>query len=292
MPAGAPFIDMAHPLVIIYTAESPLRQPGEFLRALWRDLLDGRALAVELAMRDLRAQYRQTLLGLGWMFALPLANTAVWLFIHGMGILDVQGDGLSYPVFVLTGTILWSIFMDAVNAPLINTGAARPLLSKLNFPRIALVLSGVLQTLFNALIKISVLLIAIAALGVTPTWQLLLFPLGVASLVLTGTVVGVLLTPVGMLYADIGRGLPILMQFVMYLSPVVFPVPSAGWAQRLVELNPLTPILVTSRDLLTGLPPPSWAAFLAISALMAVALGFMLALYRLSMPILIERMGA
>lgn len=283
---------MSAPTITVYTAESPLRRPGEFLLASWRELWDGRTLAVQLAMRDIRAQYRQTLLGLAWIFALPMANTAVWLFIQGIGILNVQGTDLPYPVFVLTGTLLWSIFMDAVNAPLLHTHSAKPLLSRINFPRVALILSGVLQTLFNAAIKIAVLVAALAAFGIAPSWQLLLFPVGLASLVLTGTAVGILLTPVGMLYSDIGKGLPILLQFLMFLSPVVFPTPPAGWAQRLFEINPLTPLLVTSRDLLTGLPPTSWTAFIAISAFMVVFLGFMLALYRVSMPILIERMGA
>ncbi len=70
---------------------------------------------------------------------------------------------------------------------------------------------------------------------------LLLFPVGILSLLLIGTAVGLLITPVGMLYTDIGRAIPLLMQFAMYLTPVVFPDAQGGWAATLFELNPLTP---------------------------------------------------
>ena len=53
----------------------------------------------------------------------------------------------------------------------------------------------------------------------------ILLPLALLSLILVGTAVGLLLTPVGVLYSHIGKGLPLLMQFMMYLTPVVFAMP-------------------------------------------------------------------
>ncbi|QFY90656.1 ABC transporter permease [Magnetovirga frankeli] len=283
---------MNHLKVTIYTPESSLRNPAKLLREMLGDLLAGRELAWQLAVRDIKAQYRQTALGLLWAFILPLANTAVWLFIQGSGIVTIQSTTLPYPVYVFTGTILWAIFMDAVNAPLQQTLAAKPMLAKINFPREALVLSGIYQTLFNAGIKIAVLLAALLIMGVLPSWGLLLFPLAVLSLILAGTALGLVFTPVGMLYTDIGKGLPLLLQFLMYLTPVVFPMPSSGWAATLFQLNPLTPLILTARDLLTGFTPEYWDSFLVVNAAMLILLGLMWVVYRAAMPILIERMSA
>ena len=182
--------------------------------------------------------------------------------------------------------------MDAVNAPLQQTIAARPMLAKINFPREALVLSGIYQTLFNAGIKLTVLMAALLIMGVTPGWGLLLFPLAVLSLILAGTALGLLITPVGLLYTDIGKGLPILLQFLMYLTPVVFPMPQAGWAATLFQLNPLTPLILTARDLLTGFTPEHLSAFLIVNAAMLLLLSLVWVVYRAAMPILIERMSA
>ena len=138
----------------------------------------------------------------------------------------------------------------------------------------------------------ALLLAALPLFGILPGWSLLLFPFGVLSLVLVGTALGLLLTPVGLLYTDIGRGLPLVMQFLMYVTPVVFPMPQAGWAAMLFELNPLSPLILTARDWLTGVPPEFLGAFVVVNLLTLVLLLLVWVVYRLAMPILIERMSA
>ena len=276
----------------IYSPDSSLANPFVMVRAMLGDLWAGRELAWRLTVRDISAQYRQTFLGILWALILPLANTAVWLFLNGSGIVSVQETAIPYPVYVFAGTMLWAIFMDSINAPMGETNAARSMLAKLNFPREALLLCGVYKTLFNAAIKIGLMLCVLPFFDVNPGWGLLYFPLGVLSLVLVGTAIGLFITPVGMLYTDVGRALPLVMQFLMYATPVVFPMPQNGLVARLFALNPLTPLILTTRDWLTGVSPEFLVYFLivnlvAVGVLMASWIGF-----RLSMPILIERMSA
>jgi lipopolysaccharide transport system permease protein len=52
---------------------------------MFADLWMGRELAWQLAIRDVRAQYRQAALGLLWAFILPLAHTLTWIFLSGSG---------------------------------------------------------------------------------------------------------------------------------------------------------------------------------------------------------------
>lgn len=278
--------------VTVYTPESSLASPAKMLRKMFHDLVAGRELAWRLAVRDIRAQYRQAFLGILWAFILPLANTVTWVFLSKAGIVSVSGTSLPYPAYVFTGTMLWAIFMDALNAPLQQVNASKGMLAKLNFPREALIVSGIYQTLFNAGIKIALLLGALAIMGITPGWGLLLFPLGIASLVLTGTAIGLLLTPVGILYGDVGRAVPLLMQFLMYVTPVVFPMPKEGWAALLFMANPLTPLVLTARDWLTGQTPEFIGYFLAVNLAAVCLLLVVWVVYRLAMPILVERMSA
>ncbi len=278
--------------VTVYTPDSSLVNPVKMLRAMFADLLASRELAWRLAVRDISAQYRQAFLGILWAFILPLANTVVWIFINKSGVVKVEDTPLPYPVYVLTGTMLWAIFMDAVNAPLKQAIAAKPMLAKLNFPREALFVSGIYQTLFNAGIKIVLLLGALVFMEINFNSRLLLFPIGLFSLVLVGTAIGLLITPIGMLYADVGRGLPLLMQFMMYVTPVVFPVPKSGWAAVLFSFNPLTPIILNGRNWLTGMSSQSFGSFLLVNLAATVLLLAVWIVYRLAMPILIERMSA
>ncbi len=258
---------------------------------MWLDLLRCPELSWQLAMRDIKAQYRQAALGYLWVFALPAANTALWLFLNATGILTIQDAGVSYPVFVMTGTILWSIFMDAVNAPLQQTTAAKPLLAKINFPRESLIVSGVIQTLFNASVRLIVLLLALMILGESFGWTLALAPIGVLALTLVGTMIGVFLTPIGLLYSDIGRSLPLLLQFLMYFCPVVYPLPESGFGSSMLQWNPLTPLIVTARSLVLGDSPDMLGVTLGICACAIVLLFLAWIAYRLAMPIMIERMG-
>ncbi len=276
----------------VYTPDSSLCSPVKMLKDMFSDLIDGRELAWRLAVRDIKAQYRQAFLGVLWAFVLPLANTIVWLFLNSSGIVKVSCTSLSYPVYVITGTMLWAIFMDAINAPLQQSIAAKGMLSKLNFPREALILSGIYQTLFNASIKIILLLGALIVFKVNFGWGLIFFPLGILSLVLIGTTVGLLITPVGLLYNDIGRALPLLMQFLMFVTPVVFPMPKEGWAATVFTYNPLTPVILTSRDWLTGFLPEYLISFLLVNVVAVFLLFVVWGVYRLAMPILIERMSA
>ena len=283
---------MNKPVVTVYTPDSSLSHPLVMAREMFRDLFASRELAWRLAVRDIRAQYRQAFLGILWAFILPLANTATWIFLSRTGIVAVGETELPYPVYVFTGTMLWAILMDAINAPLQQANASRAMLAKLNFPREALVVSGIYQTLFNGGIKIALLIGALILLGINPGWNVLFFPLGILSLVLAGTAIGLLITPVGMLYTDVGRALPLLMQFLMYLSPVVFPMPKEGWAAVVFKINPLTPLIVTTRDWLTGISPEFIGYFLSVNVA-ALALSLMVwVTYRLAMPILIERISA
>ena len=276
----------------IYTPESPLAHPAKLWTEMSQDLWAGRELAWRLATRDISAQYRQSALGILWALINPLTTTAVWLFLSNSRLVQVADTGLPYPAFLFTGTLLWSILVDSLTAPLAQVNANRPLLAKINFPREALILSGIYQTLFNAAIKIGILLLVLPFLGIHPGWGGLLIPLGIVAIVLTGTALGLAITPLGVLYGDIGRGIPLITQFLMYLSPVVFPLASKGWTSQIMRLNPLTPLIINARAWFTGQPPQLLGEWVLAVVCSAVILMLAWIVYRLAMPIIIERMSA
>jgi len=276
----------------VFTNESQMRRPLQLIKSMFTDLLKSRELAWRLAIRDISAQYRQAALGIIWAFILPLINTATWIFLNGTGIVAVSETALPYPVYVFTGTMLWSIFVDAVNAPLKQATASKAMLAKINFPREALVLSGIYETLFNGAIKIALLLVTLTVFGIYPSWNLLLFPFSILSLVLAGTALGLLITPVGLLYTDIGKSIPLLMQFFMYITPVVFAMPESGFAATLFKINPITSLILTSRDWLTGFSPEFLSHYYLVNILMFCLLFVVWLVFRVAIPILVERMNA
>ena len=72
--------------------------------------------------------------------------------------------------------MLWSILMDAINAPLQLVTASKSMLAKINFPREALLLAGIYQTTVNALIKVVLVLIALLAMAISRIGTCCCFP--------------------------------------------------------------------------------------------------------------------
>lgn len=278
--------------VTVYTPEAALRHPGRLFRSMFADLGRSRSLAWRLATRDIRAQYRDSFLGIFWAFITPLFSAATWLFLQLFGIVRVADTGIPFPAYVFTGTMLWNIFTESLGNPLGQLNGARSLLSKLNFPREAVLVAGLLKVGFSACVKIVILLPVVMALGVFPDEHLALFPLALLALVVVGFSIGLLLAPLGMLYTDVGRILPILTQVGMYTSPVIFAMPTEGLIRTIYQFNFMTPMVLTARAWFTGFPSPMPLYFAAVLAVALVLLFMGWVVFRITMPAIIERMSA
>ncbi|WP_304133504.1 ABC transporter permease [Mesonia mobilis] len=203
------------PLEKVYQKE----QGSSFVKLIadsLQDIYRSRFLSRQLAERDIKAQYRQSILGIFWAFVTPLATAFVWIFLRSSGTVDVTDTGIPYPLFAFTGTLLWSILLESVNSPLNATNASKGILSKINFPKEALIVSGIYKSLFNSLFKLILLVVFIFYFGVGFHPSLLLFPLGVLVMVFVGNTIGLLITPIGMLYKDIARAIKFGFQFLMF----------------------------------------------------------------------------
>jgi lipopolysaccharide transport system permease protein len=265
---------------------------GSLLKASLKDLFNSRFLGRQLAERDIKAQYRQSYLGILWAFIPPLATAFIWIVLNGSGTIKLSDTGVPYPVYAFTGTLIWSIVVAAINSPLSSTQAAKGILTKINFPKEALVLSGIYKLLFDSLIKLGLLLVFVFAYGVGFHWSLLLVPFAALGAVLFGTTVGLLLTPIGLLYKDIGKMIVFAMQFLMYATPVVYTMPDSGIMRTLMLYNPVTPLILTTRDLVVGFSPQHLNYFLMVLICCLPLLCIGLVIYRIAIPIIVERLSA
>lgn len=275
-----------------YSPDSYLRNPGLLAQEMLDDLVACRYLAWRLFVRNVSAQYRQSFLGYIWAFLPPLFVMAVWVFLNSQKIINVEDPGMPYPVFVLTGTVLWQTFVDALNSPLKVVMESKGMLAKINFPREALIFAGIGEVLFNFLIRILLLAGVMAWFQVSvPTTILLVLP-GVLALILLGMAFGILLTPLGILYNDIGRTVMIVTQVWFFLTPVVYPLPKSGFAATLTQFNPVTPVLITTREWLTVGSSSQLTGFIVVSGFAIIFLMFGWLLYHIAMPHLIARIGS
>jgi len=255
------------------------------------DLWAGRELAWRLFLRDFSAQYRQSYLGYLWAFFPPLVNSFIFVMLSSLGMFRTGSTGVPYAAFAMMGTLLWQGFADSLAMPLSSLMQGKPMLTRINFPREALILSGLLTVLCNFLIRLSLLAAVMIWFRIMPGSSLLFFPVAAAGLLLAGTSLGLLIAPLGVLFGDVGRTIPMVTSVWMLLTPVVYPVKTGGLAGFLASWNPASPLILTAREALTGQPldhlvPFAWVFIASLLLLLIAWTGF-----RITLPHLIARMG-
>jgi len=278
---------------VVYTPESRLRHPGQLFQEMRQDLLASRELAWRLMVRDLSAQYRQSFLGIFWAFA-PAVVTAVGLTVaNNAKVLNLGQTDLPYPAYVMLSMTLWQTFVEAINGPVVGITQAKPMLTKINFPREAIVLAQIGQVAFNFCVKLVLIVGLFLWFKIPVTWSTFLAPVALIHMVILGTFFGMMLAPLAALYQDFVKGLTLVTSFWLFLTPVIYPPPSgSGLFSLCVQLNPVTPLLVTTRELATtGLisnPTGFWIA----SAIAWVGVLLAWLFYRISLPIVVERLSS
>lgn len=277
---------------VIYTPQSQLKHPIGLFKDMGRDLLASRELAWQLMVRDISAQYRQSFLGIFWAFIPPIVTAWGFTFANNANIVNIGATDLPYPAYVMFSMALWQTFTEALNGPILAVTAAKQMLARINFPREALILAKLGEVFFNFGIKLILIVALFVWFRMPISWTVILAPLALIHLIALGTFFGLLLAPLGVLFNDISKGLTLLVGLWLFLTPVVYPVPQKGALAAIVQLNLVTPLLVTTRELATtGVVSNPYGFWLA--SLVAIV-GLLLAwlFYRLAMPFVVERISS
>jgi lipopolysaccharide transport system permease protein len=274
---------------IVYVPESRLRSPAQLFKEMWYDLLASRDLAWQLFRRDLSAQYRQSVLGIFWVFIPPLTTAIGLTLLQNARIINLGKTDIPYPLYVMFSMTLWQIFTDAISKSMGAVQAAKGMLSKIRVPPEAFVLAKLGQLFFTFSIQ-SILVIGLFIFFRVPvTWSILLTPVALLHLVMFGTGIGLLLGPVAALYGDVNRAMGFILRVWLLITPVVYALPEKGLWAILVKINPVTSLLVTTRELATTGTLTYPVGWLLSSALAFVIFALGWTFFRLAMPFIVER---
>ena len=237
----------------------------------WREIWNFRDLLVTLANRDLKIRYKQTALGVIWVVLQPLMAAGVFSFVFGL-VAHLPSSGTPYLVFSFAGLLGWNFFssvLSKISGCLVGNAQ---LISKVFFPRLVLPLSGLASCFVDFGVSLAMMLVLLLVYRVVPSSTLVLFPVSLAVLAALATGVGLWTAALTVSYRDVAYILPVMLNILLYASPVAYSVDAVPERVRWVYLlNPLTPPLEAMRAGLLGLPFAQGRA-LAISSAVAVAL--------------------
>jgi lipopolysaccharide transport system permease protein len=276
---------------MVYSHLPLLSRPGDLLRRMLKDLAASRPLAWRLLVRNLTSQYRQSVFGCLWILFGPLVTTAGFVFLNMHGILRAGDTGSPYVLYVFVGTLLWQVFTDALHRPLRWFSTFKSTLSRVNFPHEAIVWAAFGEVFTHFAIRFALLHVCLLAYGTSVTFSSVIAVPVVLVLITLGLTVGVLLVPAGLLLGDVERSLYPLTMLWFVATPVIYPPPVTWPASLINQFNPVSPLLITARELLLGGTLTHMGSLLLVLGLTILGAFASWILLRLAMPHLVVRIN-
>jgi lipopolysaccharide transport system permease protein len=218
------------------------------LRELWAY----RELIYFLTWRDIKVRYKQTALGVAWAVLQPLALMAIFTLLFGR-LAKIPSEGIPYPLFAYAGLLPWQTFSRTLNETTASLVKDHRLVAKVYFPRMIIPLSTTLATMLDFMIASGVLVILMIIYGVAPGPALVNLPLFIFLLFVTALGIGLWLSALNVQYRDVGFMVPFLTQFLLFMTPVVYPSSMVPEKFRLIyALNPMVGVIEGFRWSLFG----------------------------------------
>lgn len=202
-----------------------------------------RFLLGRLARRDITLRYRQTALGVTWVILQPLLAAGVLSFVFG-SVAKLPADGTSYYALTLSGYVGWSFFATIVTKGSMSIIANAGMISKVFFPRLLLPLSTVLSGVVDLLVGIGLLLITLVVTGTGLSISILAVIPILAGLAVVGFAIAAATSALSVPYRDVNYVLPVLLQLMLYASPVAYGLQNVPESfRRWMAFNPLVGFL-------------------------------------------------
>lgn len=234
-----------------------------------RKLPDYRELIVNFALREIKAKYKQALLGITWAIIQPIVLMGMMTVVFSY-FARIPSEGMPYPLFLFTALLPWQFFSGALSRGTGSLSNQSALITKIYFPRESLVLASLAAAFVDFAISTLVFVALLAYYGVAPTitW-LWVIPILVVQLTLSLGLM-LFLAPLNAIYRDVGQAMPLFIQVWMYATPIMYPaslVPAS--ARPYYFLNPMAAIVESYRSAMLRNQMPD-LPFLACTALLAL----------------------
>lgn len=248
----------------------------------------------QLVARDFKVKYKRSVLGVAWSVLNPLL-TMIILNIVFSQLFNMRGGGAvkDYPVYLLTGIVIFNYFSEATN---LSNGAVVTnfnLITKVYIPKYIFPMSKVLSSALNLLFSLIALylIVVIEAIRthvapspagvVSITWVQLLLPYDLLCIVLFCVGLGMLLSALTVFFRDMFYIWGVVLTAWMYLTPIIYPesILDKSRFKPMMEIffhvNPLYYFVNFARSLVVDnvVPTPwQWASCM-ICALVMLAVG-------------------
>lgn len=248
---------------------------GEAIREIWR----AQELVRSLVEREVRAQYKQAVLGVAWAIITPVAFMLVFsVFFRRVAIVDT--GGVPYALFTYVGLLPWTFFSASVSRGGMSLVANASLLGKVYCPREVFPLAAMISASIDSIIATMVMGVLFIVTGFAPKVTAVYVPLLLLIQVTFTTGVTLAVAAVMVYFRDLRHALPLILQFGLFATPVAYGLEVIPAELRVLYgmLNPLGPVIDGYRQTVLYGRPPAWDTFLpaALSSVALLVAGYLL----------------
>ncbi len=220
-----------------------------------------RYLMQEIVRKNVKLQYRNSFLGIFWTFLQPLLTMIVLVLIFGT-IFGKSNDGVvCYPVFLLTGRLLYEFFTQSTKRAMRSIRLSASVIKKVYVPKYIYPLANVMSNFVTFLISLLVLVAVMAFFliqGNYPelhlSWYILLSVVPIFILCVLCLGVGLILSVLNVFFKDIEYIYEVVCMMLFYATPIMYKLDTlsnsgmSGAVLQILKLNPLFPIIEMFRS--------------------------------------------
>lgn len=241
-----------------------------------RSLFGARDLLQAWTGRTVRARYQQTALGWLWAVIQPVAQVAIFTLIFTFFV-PINTGNTPYVVFSYVAMVPWTFLSTSLADMAGSIVGNMALVTKIYFPREALVIAAMLARLmdFGIAAALTVVIMIYFRIPLFPA-GLLCLPLILAVQILLVIGLGLACAAANVFYRDVQSLLTLFLQLWFYASPIIYPVNLVPERLRpFYYLNPMAGILEAYRDvLLNGKLPGDYMIPATVVALSVFFVGY------------------
>lgn len=217
-----------------------------------------RYLLVELIRKNIKLQYRNSVLGVFWTLLQPLL-TMVVISIVFAGIFGRDSSKVvNYSVYLLTGRLLFDFFQQSTKKGMRSIRGNATIIKKVYVPRYIYPLSNVLSTFVTFAISLIDLVVVIGFFNIinkdpiTLTWRIVGFLIPIILLMFISMGVSMILATLDVFFRDIEYLYDVFCLLLFYVTPVFYTIDRLGITSdavmKLLKLNPLYGIIDMARS--------------------------------------------
>ena len=211
-------------------------------------------LLSQLVLREVKARYKQSVLGYAWVLLNPLVQLLVYSFVFSV-IFRFPTGNVPYSVFLFIGLLPWIYLQSSLSTATLSLVDSSDLLRKVYFPREVLIYAVIVSKTVDFLFACLVLVAFMFFYQITPAATVFyILPLFMIQVMLTAGI-GLLLSTFNLFYRDIQYLVNLLLMLWMYLSPVVYPLSLVPNDLIFIyKLNPMVGIIEGYRSAIFNYP--------------------------------------